>query len=126
MSEMVLSSLNLHKSYSYEHGLKGYVGEVTFTGELGTVMLKMDDTLSRRILDVCRDEMVIAAKAVAENMVTHLLPPSPAPPPLIENDVDNNNNDFDPPPDYMPDDHGVNINDAIEDKAAPDDDTQPL
>lgn len=100
MEDMELQSMTLRKCSSWDK-TTGYTGDVTFSGDLGEVKLRVDDNISRRILEVCKDELIAATQLVAEKMVLNLAPPPP-PPPMLEHNG-------------SPDDHGVNIGDAAED-----------
>ena len=69
---MKLEELHIHGNHRYSSNT-GYSGSIKFSGGRGTVELKLDDTLSRRILAICADEMVIASKRVARELTAEII-----------------------------------------------------
>ncbi len=69
---MKLESINIRECYRHEK-CKGYHGEITFEGSLGKVQINCDDTLSRRILTVCAEEIVAASRQVSEELTANII-----------------------------------------------------
>ena len=75
---MKLESLSIRAPSRFEKRV-GYVGEIVFDSPLGKVQINADDTLSRRILAVCADELVQATKHVAAEMTASIIDEVAAP-----------------------------------------------
>lgn len=69
---MKLESIRLNAPSRWDKWT-GYRGEVVFDGPLGKVQINVDGELSRRILEICADELVAAAQEVATNMTAEIL-----------------------------------------------------
>ena len=90
---MELKSLGIREGHKWEKEM-GYVGVVEFEGDLGTVKLKLTDDISRKILEICSDDLMAASRQVADAMLLDLVPR----PPAIEHHVPLTSDDSDPIP----------------------------
>jgi len=62
---MKLKRMSIHEDY-FNKSI--YTGEIEFEGGLGTVVVKLDDTFSRKIFAVCAEAII----KTAQNMATAL------------------------------------------------------
>ena len=69
---MKLERIMIRAAQNFDH-CTGYVGEITFIGPLGKVQINADDTLSRRILSVCAEEIVAASQRVAHELTASII-----------------------------------------------------
>lgn len=77
MSDVILKSIFLSKDYGEQ---ATYSGSVSFGASTGSIELKLSGELSRKIVAVCAEELVAAAKETAdalnESMVAAIAGPA--------------------------------------------------
>ncbi len=75
---MKLERIDIRAARSYDK-TTGYLGEITFDGPFGKVLIRTDDELSRAILSVCADKIVAASRQVAEQLTANIIEQVSAP-----------------------------------------------
>ena len=68
---MKLESLTIRAAHDWEK-LTGYTGEITLKGPLGKIQIHTSDELSRRILQMCADEITASIIEQSSALATAL------------------------------------------------------
>ena len=69
---MILENLVIARRNSWENGIGDFRGTLRIKGANGTIELAVDDEVSKRILAVVADSLVIAAKDIAQNLTAEV------------------------------------------------------
>jgi hypothetical protein len=69
---MKLERITIRAAGPYDK-FTGYEGEITFSGVRGDVKIRTGDEMSRRILEVCADELVAASQQVARELTANII-----------------------------------------------------
>ena len=72
---MILERIHISRvpSWNCEKDELRYVGKVEYAGANGDIKLHLDDTLSRLVLDVVADQLVVASKELATKLTAAVI-----------------------------------------------------
>ena len=79
---LILEKIDINRGYysKYTHSeeLPALKGSVTFKGSSNTLEIELTEELSKRIIEICAEEIVKATKAAAEIMTADIINSVPA------------------------------------------------
>ena len=76
---MILENLSIRKRYAYEANyVEGqYVATIKYTNQSGSVEMQLTPELSRKLLEIVAEDLVVASREVAQTLTAQTLLTTP-------------------------------------------------